>query len=406
VTEQAGYRVVLCAVTGKAAKRIKEATGIPACTIHRLLEYSHPGELDPDTGKPQDISGPQRTPENPLTHDVVLVDESAMIPRDLYRNIVDAMKPNSYIRFFGDINQLQPIEEVPRAGEKSSFQNLLTNPAVNSIALKEIFRQGEGSSITANGDRIIKGMQPVARPDFAIKIVNVPIAKLGDVVRALKEEGKTTFEGNDYQIITPARRNKVGSLVLNQLLVDIYSDPHADGILLPRHAYEAKITGQKHLLVRVGEKVIVNSNMYDLRQSMDERYHGKEWIPAQPHQMIFNGESGIVIDVANNGVTIDVGDRVVTIPEWIEYKNKAGLITTVDPRKDIEHAFAITTHKAQGSEYKGVIYFVSRSASFNQCRQNYYTGVTRARELVCVIGDQPSLGHMSLRREPQTWVKK
>lgn len=405
IIEQAGYDVVLCAVTGKAAKRIKEATGIPACTIHRLLEYSHPGELDPETGKPQEISGPSRTPKNPLREDVVLVDESAMIPRDLYRNLIDALKPGSFIRFFGDVNQLQPIEEIVRAGEKSSFQGLLINPVVKSVTLKEIFRQADGSSITFNGDRIIRGMQPIAKPDFAIKVVNVPIAKLGDVVRALKEEGKVTFESNNYQIITPARRNKVGSLILNRLLVDIYSDRQADGIYIPRHTHETKITEQKSLLIRVGDKVIVNSNMYDLRPRMDERYHGKEYIPAQPHQMVFNGESGIVVDVANECLTIDVGDRVVTIPDVIEYKTKAGLISTLDPRKDVEHAYAITTHKAQGSEYEGVLYFVSRSAGFNQCRANYYTGISRAKKQICVIGDSMSLGNYSLRREPPVWKK-
>ena len=106
-----GYRCVLAAPTGKAAKRIKEATGIPAMTIHRLLEYTHPGIPDPDTGKVADSSGPRRTRERPLDMDVIFIDEAAMIDMGLYRNLIDAMKSGSAVRFFGDANQLPPIED-------------------------------------------------------------------------------------------------------------------------------------------------------------------------------------------------------------------------------------------------------------------------------------------------------
>jgi exodeoxyribonuclease V alpha subunit len=286
----------------------------------------------------------RRNIKNPLAQDVILVDEAAMIASDLYRNLIDAMKPNSYIRFFGDVNQLQPIEIKPK--EKSSFQLLLENAAVNSIRLDEIFRQAGGSSITTNGARIIKGQPPIPSADFAIKSVNVP-----------------------------------------------------------RHKHEAKFTGEHVLYINIGAKVILNSNIYDLRPTIEERYLGEVYMAPQAHEQVFNGEAGIVVDLSNNAVTIDVGDRVITIPEWLEIKTKAGLVTAIDPRMDIDLAYAITCHKAQGSEYKNVLYFVSSSGAFNQCRANFYTGITRAREAVCLVGDHRSLSYYSLRREPSVWNK-
>jgi exodeoxyribonuclease V alpha subunit len=115
---------------------------------------------------------------------------------------------------------------------------------------------------------------------------------------------------------------------------------------------------------------------------------------------VFNGETGIIKDVSAGYVTIDVGDRVITIPPWLEYLDETGVVRVSDPRLHIEHAYAITTHKSQGSEYEGVVYFICAAAPFNQCRPNFYTAVTRAKSQVLVVGDRRSVGMYSLR--PQT----
>ena len=117
-----GHQVVLCAPTGKAAKRIQEATGIRARTIHRLLEYPHPGERDEKTGKTLISTDPKRDRQNPIDFDVVLVDEYAMVSVEVHRNLIDALPHGGIIRMFGDANQLQPIESSKRLqAEPSSF---------------------------------------------------------------------------------------------------------------------------------------------------------------------------------------------------------------------------------------------------------------------------------------------
>ena len=401
-----GYRCVLAAPTGKAAKRIKEATGIPAMTIHRLLEYTHPGVPDPDTGEVADSSGPRRTRERPLDMDVIFIDEAAMIDMGLYRNLIDAMKSGSAVRFFGDANQLPPIEDGYTG--TSAFVQLLEASHIPSVKLSTIYRQGEGSSIVRNGANILRGIAPVRYDDFGISISPTPIIRVGEVCRKLLAKDDPLFVSVRNQIITPMRQGKVGSLALNNILADIY-DPGGDEVHLPRHPHETKKTGQAYYRCKVGHKVIVQANMYDLRETIEERYHEEAWIPAADHQMAFNGETGIVLSIDDGYITIDLGDRVVVFPPSLEVRTQSGYVTIVDPRREIELAYAITTHKAQGSEYDALIYMISSSGSFNQCRANFYTGITRARKQVMVIADERSLRSYSLRREQPTYkplVKK
>lgn len=406
-----GYKVVLCAFTGKATKRITEATGIPATTIHRLLEFTRPGQPDLETGKVAEISFPRRNNENVLDCDVVLVDESAMLPVGLYRALLDALGQGTVIRFFGDINQLQPIEEIATHNQISSFQRLIDDKYIKSIKLTEIFRQGNDSNITFNGDRIIRGLPPVPKSDFGIKISETPINKLSFICRTLLNENKTSFETISHQIITPARNGKAGSLILNKILAELYMPIYDTSkcATVPRHIYETKRTGEPSVTFYVGQKVIINQNMYDLRQTISERYINDVFIPPGIHETVFNGETGIIIDIIENDyLIIDLGDRTVSIPPWLEYQDPKNnnLIHTIDPRRDIEHGYAISTHKAQGSEYTGVIYFLSASAPGNQCRANTYTGITRAKSVVCMVADNQSFGYLSLRRDAPVWNKK
>lgn len=360
-----GYRVALCAPTGKAAKRIKEATGIDALTIHRLLEYSHPGERHPKTGKVMGISAPKCDRSNPLEVDVVLADEYAMVNQEVHANLIDALPRGGCVRCFGDVNQLTPIEE---GGVKqdyvSPFQQILTK--FPSVYLDVNHRQSEGSGIIKNGWAILRGRMPTRMPDFSISITDEPVKVLQKYV-ALQDR-KFAELGN--QIITCTRVRWTGTLALNIMLQQMFGDPSAPIVELPRHTWDE----EKDVVCRiqVGSKVIVCQNIHDLQ--------------------VWNGETGIVTELTEYGeVAIDLGDREVVIPPQISYTDARGVERVFDPRKDIELAYAVTTHKMQGSEVDEVVYVLNKSTVFMQNRANTYTAVTRARKSVHMIVDQRSL---------------
>lgn len=377
-----GYRVALAAPTGKAAKRIKEATGIDAMTCHRLLEYSHPGERDPKTGKPYGISTPQRNPDNPLELDVVLVDEYAMVSHELHRNIVDALPASGVLRVFGDVNQLPPIEQATSLADLPSPFTDLLNRFVG-IKLDIIHRQGEGSGIVENGHRINRGILPVRKPDFDILATDEPIQKLQTYI--FDGPGKEIdWSSMKAQIITPTNKGWTGTYALNQLLQRTYRQETDGWTSLARHEWMKSMP----LRIHVGDKVIYSTNNYDLE--------------------LFNGESGYVKEISEYGeVTLDLGDREVTVPPIQEYTNpRTNEARQFDPRRDIDLAYAVTTHKAQGSEYDNIIYILNKSAQFVQLRANFYTAITRARKKVCVISDVRSMSISVQRTKPMRITKK
>jgi exodeoxyribonuclease V alpha subunit len=362
-----GYRVVLVATTGKAAKRIFEATGIPAITVHRLLEYTHPGEPDPRTGKPRLDSFPRRDRHNPVEFDVVLADEYAMVNHELHRNLFDALPPGGIIRVFGDVNQLKPIEENKKLKElPTPFENLLAT--FTGTRLSTIHRQGEGSGIVQAGAKILARRIPSRADDFIMNITDRPVDALLELVLDELDNHGVDFSKLDNQVLTQQHGTWIGTVKLNGQLQNLFR-PEKDGwVRLPRHDWA------KDSVVRVrnGDKVIYNRNNYTLG--------------------IYNGETGIVVDCSEFGeVVVDVGDREVVIPPSLEIKTGEGRVIYVDPRKDLDLAYVITPHKAQGSEYKHVIYMLNKSTNYMQGRSNFYTGITRAREKVFVITDQRSL---------------
>ena len=369
---EAGYRVALCAPTGKAAKRIEEATGIRAKTIHRLLEYTYPGERDPETGQVHGISEPRRFRSNPLELDVVLADEYAMVNNEVHRNLFDALPLGGSIRVFGDVNQLRPIETSDALKEQDSpFQKLLKQ--FNGIYLETIHRQSEGSGIVENGQRILRGRMPKRCDDFTMKITDDPITALRGYIDEQASKG-VEFNTIDNQVIVVGRRSWVGTPKVNNLLQTVFR-PESDGWLdVPRHPW-----AKTKVRFRVGDKVINTKNIY-----------------AQPEGSpleVFNGESGIIIDISEFGeIVIDLGDRVVTFPPVITYEDNHGRIKSYDPRKELDLAYAITCHKSQGSEYQHVVYILNRSqGKYLRNRANFYTGITRARTHVHVISDLRSL---------------
>lgn len=359
----AGHVIALAAPTGKAAKRIGEATGIPATTLHRLLEFTHPGDPDEKTGKPIGVSVPRRTRENRLEQNVVLVDEASMINQELFRDLMDAMPNGGIVRFFGDVNQLPPIEERDDYKKmESPFNKMLKD--FPSVKLTNIYRQGEGSGVVKNGHRILQGWIPQQFDDFKLIIGRPHLPK---VVLDLVANSGADFTALDNQIITPTNKGWIGQVALNQAIQkQVWGDKLYDAVLMPRSKWD-----KTDLMIREGDKILWKKNDYNLE--------------------IFNGETGIVKSMANDCVAIDFGDRVVDVPPWIEYTTPTGEIKGYDPRVNIYLAYALTTHACQGSEYQHVVYVMDPSAWGLLVRANFYTAITRARKRAWVVSDQRAL---------------
>jgi exodeoxyribonuclease V alpha subunit len=356
--------VVLCAPTGKAAKRIKEATGIPAVTIHRLLEYPHPGERNEKTGAALVSTDPKKDRRNPLDFKVILADEYAMVNVEVHRNLLDAMPVGGIIRIFGDANQLQPIESNKRLQrEPSSFLRMLSK--FDGTWLDTIHRQAEGSNIIMNGNRIIAGYMPIRKPDFQLKITEEPVGAVIDFMQDnLAEE--IDYGTVENQIISPTKVGWVGTEALNAAIQQILQPSAKPYFEIDRHKW---VEGECRLYI--GDKVIFTINNYPLE--------------------IFNGETGIVMEFGANGdVVVDFGDKVVAIPIQLEMSGRRGAYY-INPQKDLDLAYVITTHKSQGSEYDRVAYIMNRSRTWLLNRKNFYTGISRAVNHVTVIADQKAI---------------
>lgn len=360
-----GKSVQATAPTGKAAKRIREACAIDSKTMHAALEYPRPGEINKKTGKPLVSSHPKRDSTNPMEADVHLVDEYSMVNYEVHRNYLDAMKRGSLIRVFGDANQLQPIENTKTLKEKPS-QFLQLMERFPGQMLTTIHRQGEGSSIILNGRRILNGQIPKRFDDYRLNMTDDPTAWMRDFWNDSPKAAQ--YRTIDSQIISPTNKGWAGTVDLNAQIQEMCHGPDEDYCEVERHPWNDK----GYLRLYVGDKVIYTANNYTLG--------------------VFNGETGIVKSYADFGeIEIDFGDKIVVIPPQVLVVGYNDRETIVNPQKDLDLAYVITTHKSQGSEYEAVLYIMNRSRSFNLNRKNLYTGQSRARMEADIVCDQQSL---------------
>lgn len=385
-----GYRVALCSPTGKAAKRIFEATGIEASTIHRLLKYSHPGDPDPKTGKPMGYSAPYYCRERPLEDfDVILADEYAMVNTEVHRSLFDAIPPGCVVRCFGDDNQLAPIEEGQKYDapkEDSPFLKLLKNPKIKSIVLKTVFRQGQDSGILFNLTNLLKSKMPTKNEQWNTIFTDQPVAKLREYIEEMAFEHEVSFASLENQVIVPQNTSWVGTKALNVMIQGLFHNEQDPCVFVPRKPTYSKggDGGPKDTPdapFYIGDKVIFQTNNYDLG--------------------IFNGESGILIEADDDTgeLVVDFGDREQAIPPVQIVMNRYGKESTIDPRKDLDLAYAITTHKSQGSEYKRGVYIINKSNMFMLNRRNFYTAASRFREHLLVLADQRGVSNAVYKRD-------
>jgi len=379
----------LAAPTGKAARRIREATGLPAMTIHKLLAFNRP-DMDDDTGEATSVSRPLFTRMNQLPYHTVIVDEYAMVSTGLHRDLIDAIGNNTQLRVFGDIRQLPPIENHDLADPTSPFAKCLAMP--NTVTLHNIYRQEEGNGIIEAARRINRGEFFSGNNDVKLRLNDAVLYSLYDMLKT----DTIDWRSLDNQIISPARKSDIGTVRLNAALQAKFNPDMPHKLELPRNKWEIK----NRVFVSVGDKVVCNTNSYDLREYAD-RYEQYDhdgvgirhtFIPCPDTKQMLNGEVGIVTNIDDSGVVeINFGDRVVELPPSVnDYNMKRGYFYHFDPRKAIELAYALTTHKCQGSQYERVCYVMASCAFFNLSRPNFYTGLTRAVKHATIVTDQRS----------------
>lgn len=376
-----GYIVQASAPTGKASKRIYEATGLQAMTCHRMLGYGMPFELeveDDRTGDKKTIevsTGPKYTRLKPLTYDTILCDEYAMVNQEINRNLIDALKSGARLCMFGDVNQLKPIENNRKLDEQpSAFQNALQK--FGGITLDTIHRHDAGSGIARNGALILQGRVPRSVADFTLKQTDSPVTDVQEFVRLSRDQGHS-FADTNHQIITCMNRSWIGTQKLNLVMQSLFWARERPYIDLPRYRIMTK--EQPTIRVQIGSKVVYTANTYDFDGTGET--------------FAFNGEVGIVVNINHEeaSVEIDFGDRTVIVPPLIIVVKNDGTVTEQDPRRNIDLAYVLTTHKCQGSEFNHVCYVINKHTAWGQSRRNFYTAVTRAREHCTVFFDGYSM---------------
>lgn len=385
--------IALAAPTGKAANRMQEATGIEATTLHKLLEYSHPGEeeeifktvvtvtddgeeiedkvpFNPPKYTQLGCSEPRRWKQNPLTQKIIFVDEYAMVNRELHRNLVDALPSGGMLRSFGDVNQLPPIETGEYDGQ-SAFELLLGKQ--NSVYLEKIFRQDDDSGIAKNAKAILKGFIPKRLPGFSMTLTEQVPTAVAELIRDWRDKG-VDFGDLNNQVITPSHRTWASDLALSGMIQNIRFPMDDDKWLQLPRMRQAEAKGQ-FCRIRVGDKVICTQNLYDLD--------------------VYNGDVGKVtnIDFDEGHVEVTFPDKVIVFPPGVTVPSRHGRRIRIDPRRALSLAYAITTHKSQGSEYDHIIYVLYRSMGIIRTRRNLYTGITRGKHSCDLVSDAKSLSY-------------
>ena len=368
--EGEGAEIRLAAPTGRAAKRMPEATGYEAQTIHRLLELSGMPEDDRE-GQPIHF---ERNAENPLETDVIIIDEMSMVDIHLIHSLLMAVTAGTRLILVGDENQL------PSVGPGNVLRDIIRSGQFPVVELKKIFRQASESDIVVNAHKINKGEQVEinnkSRDFFFLKRYDADII-IRVVIALIQEKLPKYVEAKPFeiQVLTPMRKGLLGVERLNQILQRYLNPPDA--------SKKEKEIGQG--LFREGDKVMQVRNNYQLEWEIRGRYG----IPIEKGVGVFNGDTGIIKTINEFAETAEVEFED---GRWAEYSFKQ--------LDELELAYAVTIHKSQGSEYPAVIIPLLSGPRMLMNRNLLYTAVTRARKCVTVVGSEETFRDM-IRNEKQ-----
>ena len=353
--EEAGMEILLAAPTGRAAKRMTEATGMEAKTIHRLLEI---------TGAPDDrnTSGMhfERNEENPLEADVIIIDEMSMVDIYLLHSLLKAVTVGTRLILVGDVNQL------PSVGPGNVLRDMIESGCFHVVKLTRIFRQASQSDIVVNAHRINGGEKiDLAKRsrDFLFIRRDHPDAIISAMITLVREKlpGYVNAHPFDIQIMTPMRKGALGVDRLNGILQQYLNPP--DG-----KKAEKESGG---IIYREGDKVMQIRNNYQIQWETRSKYG----IPMETGLGVFNGDMGVIREINSFAETMTVE---FDEGRMVEYSFKQ--------LEELELAYAITIHKSQGSEYPAVVIPVHSGPRMLMTRNLIYTAVTRARKCVCLVG--------------------
>ena len=368
--EGEGAEIRLAAPTGRAAKRMTEATGYEAQTIHRLLELSGMPEDDRE-GQPIHF---ERNAANHLETDVMIIDEMSMVDIHLIHSLLMAVTAGTRLILVGDENQL------PSVGPGNVLRDIIRSGQFPVVELKKIFRQASESDIVVNAHKINKGEQVEinnkSRDFFFLKRYDADII-IRVVIALIQEKLPKYVEAKPFeiQVLTPMRKGLLGVERLNQILQRYLNPPDA--------SKKEKEIGQG--LFREGDKVMQVRNNYQLEWEIRGRYG----IPIEKGVGVFNGDTGIIKTINEFAETAEVEFED---GRWAEYSFKQ--------LDELELAYAVTIHKSQGSEYPAVIIPLLSGPRMLMNRNLLYTAVTRARKCVTVVGSEETFRDM-IRNEKQ-----
>ncbi|MDE6025305.1 MAG: AAA family ATPase [Lachnospiraceae bacterium] len=373
-----GMEIKLCAPTGRAAKRMTEQTGWPAQTIHRLLELS---------GAPTDEGGNQtlrfgRNAENPLECDAIIVDEMSMVDSFIFHSLLQAVVYGTRLILVGDVNQL------PSVGAGNVLKDIIASGCFPVATLTKIYRQEDGSDIVMNAHTINKGGH--------LEIMNkskdfffIPRQGAGNIIAEVKElvsDNLPKYLGIDpldIQILTPMRKYETGVESMNKKLQE----------LLNPWKPECDEKQKNDVVFRVGDKVMQVKNNYKQEWKIYSDYEkskmGKGYV-LEEGVGVFNGDVGVITDISNY-------DEEITVL----FDDGRVAVYTFANLDELEHAFAITIHKSQGSEYPAVVIPLLTGTKKLLNRNLLYTAITRAKQMVVIVGNINLVNQMIDNTEEQ-----
>lgn len=373
-----GYIVALAAPTGRAAKRIKESTGYRGHTIHRLLEASI------DEKKDEVIF--RRNEENPLEADAIIVDEASMIDVELMSRLLEACTDGTRLVLVGDVDQLPPV------GPGSVLNDIIQSEYIHTTSLKSIFRQAEESKIVVSAHEINRGEEPDLEYKEGDDLIFLPKSTYAEV----REEIAKLAAYEEAQVITPTKRGQLGTTSLNKMLqdslnpreewkqeinkrisgrVDSSDENSITSEMLQITTRNGTAANAENEIFRVGDRVMQIKNNY-----------GKQWKIATVEvegSGLFNGDMGkiVEIDPLNEIISVEFDEGKVAKYEREDFK-------------ELQLSYAITVHKSQGSEFPMVVMPVASFGPLLGTRNLLYTGITRGRDNVILLGDEKSLIRM------------